>query len=81
MKVENNKKYNFKKITPDKGLVLTSWDKKEIKEYSSSTLMYCPMSFDESVLYEISIEEDEQLKEEQRKAYEAEENKRIKEAE
>ena len=76
MIIYEDKTYNFLKITPDEGKVLTDWDKKDILKYSSSTLMYCPMNYDSSKLYEITVEEDKKYKDEQRKAYEAEEAKR-----
>lgn len=57
MIVEFNEKYNFNHITAEEGMVITDWNKEDIKEYNSSKEMYCPVTVDLSRYYEISDEE------------------------
>lgn len=68
MKIEYNEKFNFNHITADEGMVITDWDKNDIKDYTSGKEMYCPVTVDLSLLYEISDEMDVEYKEEQEKA-------------
>lgn len=68
MKIEYNEKYNFNHITADEGMVITDWDKNDIKDYTSAKEMYCPVTVDLSLLYEISDEMDAEYKELQERA-------------
>lgn len=68
MRVEYNEKFNFNHITAEDGMVMTDWDKKDVKEYSSAKEMYCPVTVDLSAYYEISDEMDAEYKEAQEKA-------------
>jgi hypothetical protein len=72
MKIEFNEKYNFNHITAEDGMVITDWDKIDIKEYTSSIEMYCPVNIDLSRFYEISVEMDAEYGEAQEKAIEEE---------
>lgn len=65
MKIEYNEKYNFNHIIADEGMVITDWDKNDIKEYTSAKEMYCPANANLSLLYEISDEMDAGYKNEQ----------------
>lgn len=63
---------NFKKITPDEGMVLTSYKEgDDIINYTSARLMYCPLNLEISDLREITEEEDSKYMDEQFKAVEA----------
>lgn len=68
MKVEYNNTNNYIIVTPEDGYVLTNWykDKDDILDYSSSVIMYTPMNYDTSYIYEVSIEDDEMYIEQQR---------------
>ena len=68
MKIEYNEKFNFNHIIADEGMVITDWDKNDIKEYVSGKEMYCPVTVDLSRLYEISDEMDAEYREEQERA-------------
>lgn len=59
MKIELNEKYNFYHLISEEGMVLTDWDGEDIREYTSSTELYCPLTVDTSKYYEITVEEDE----------------------
>lgn len=65
MKIEYNEKFNFNHIVAEEGMVITDWNQEDIKEYSSSKEMYCPVTVDLSLLYEISDEMDAEYREEQ----------------
>lgn len=65
MKIEYNEKFNFNHIIADEGMVITDWDKNDIKDYTSGKEMYCPVTVDLSRLYEISDEMDAEYREEQ----------------
>lgn len=70
MKIETNDK--FKKITPDEGMVLTSFKEgDDIINYTSARLMYCPLNLELNDLREITEEEDSKYMDEQFKAVEA----------
>jgi hypothetical protein len=68
MRIEYNEKFNFNHITAENGMVMTDWDKKDVKEYSSAKEMYCPVTVDLSAYYEISDADDAEYKEAQEKA-------------
>lgn len=68
MKIEYNEKFNFNHIIADEGMAVTDWDKNDIKEYVSAKEMYCPVTVDLSLLYEISDEMDAEYREEQERA-------------
>lgn len=67
MRIEYNEKFNFNHITAEDGMVMTDWDKKDVKEYNSAKEMYCPVTVDLSPYYEISDEMDAEYKEAQEK--------------
>ena len=74
--IELNEKYNFNKITCTENHYITSWKEgDDIKEYSSSTLIYAPTSVDTSVYRCVTEEEHNKLMELQRIAIEEEERK------
>lgn len=63
---------NFKKITPDEGMVLTSFKEgDDIINYTSARLMYCPVNLELNDLREITEEENSKYMDEQFKAVEA----------
>lgn len=69
MRVEYNEKFNFNHIIAEEGMVITDYvEDMDIKDYSSSKEMYCPVSVDLSAYYEISDEMDAEYKELQEKA-------------
>ena len=73
MKIETNDK--FKKITPEEGLVLTSFkEDDDIINYTSARVIYCPLTTEISDLREITEEEDARYQEECSKAAEAQNN-------
>lgn len=73
MKIETNDK--FKKITPEEGLVLTSFKEgDDIINYTSARVIYCPLTTEISDLREITEEEDARYQEESLKAAEAQNN-------
>lgn len=73
MKIETNDK--FKKITPEEGLILTSFKEgDDIINYTSARVIYCPLTTEISDLREITEEEDARYQEEGLKAAEAQNN-------
>lgn len=73
MIIEINDTYNFYKLTAVDGMVITKWTEDEdITTYSSSTLIYCPLSTEIEVYREITLEEDARLKAAQEDAIAAE---------
>lgn len=71
--VELNEKYNFNKITCTEGHHITSWNEgDDIKDYTSTTLIFAPVSVDISQFHCISDEEDNRLMELQRVTLEEE---------
>ena len=79
MKVIENTTYNFKTITPSKGKVLTTWKESDgIEKYSSATEMCTPMNFDEKILRELTVAQDEKYKKEQYELFMAKERERMK---
>lgn len=81
MKIEFNEKFNFNHITAEEGMVITDWNKEDIKEYNSSKEMYAPASRDLSAFYEITDAEDAKYVEERDAAFRAEEEARREEIE
>lgn len=76
--VEINEKFNFKKVSCKEGHYITDWNKDDILDFTSSTVMYCPMSVDLSVYYCISEEEYNELMEKQMIAMKEKEEERNK---
>ena len=74
MRTEFNEKYNFYHILSDEGMVVTDWNGEDIKEYSSSTELYCPPFVDLSRFYEVSLSSDMMYREAQEKAFKSEIN-------
>lgn len=73
MITERNDTYNFYKLTADEGMTITKWlESDDIKDYNAGKLIYCPLSTDLSVYYEITDERDAELKERQEEALKAE---------
>lgn len=70
LKVEINEQYNFKVVTCTEGHHITDWDKQDIKEFTSSTVMYCPLNYDLNNYYCVTDEEYETLMEQHRIAIE-----------
>lgn len=69
MRVEYNEKFNFNHIIAEDGMVITDYvERMDIKDYSSSKEMYCPVTVDLSPYYEITDEKDAEYKELQEKA-------------
>ena len=54
----------FFEITPVEGYVITDWDKKDLLDYNSTTMLIIPKDYDYSDYYTVSIEEDERLNKE-----------------
>lgn len=73
MKVQYNEKFNFNHITAEENMVFTDWDGKDIRTYSSTTEMYCPVTVDLSLFYEVSFEDDKMYKEQQEEAFKEDE--------
>lgn len=60
--VEYNEKYNFNKVTCEQGHYMTTWvEGDDIKTFTASTIMYCPITFDLSKYHCITNEEYETL--------------------
>lgn len=72
MNIEYNEKFNFNHIIADEGMVITDWDKNDIKDYTSGKEMYCPVTVDLNRLYEISDEMDAEYREEQERVFKEE---------
>lgn len=75
--VEYNETYNFNKVTCSEGHYLTSWDKQDIKEYSATKLMYCPVNANLDIYYCITDEEHNEYIKKQEEAFIDEENRKI----
>lgn len=54
-------------VKADEGKVLTNWNKVDVKEFTFSKLMYCPINKDISDYYEITEEEKNNNLEKQQK--------------
>ena len=72
LKVEVNEKYNYKKVSCTEGHRITNWDKEDIKSFTASTMMFCPMNYDLEQFYCITNEEYETLSAQHREAMEKE---------
>lgn len=71
--VEYNEKYNFNKVTCEQGHYMTTWvEGDDIKTFTASTIMYCPITFDLSKYRCITNEEYENLSKLHREAIEKE---------
>lgn len=69
MKIETNDK--FKKITPEEGLVLTSFKEgDDILNYTSARVIYAPLNANLEDLREISVEENDSYLKLQEEAFE-----------
>ena len=71
--IEYNEKYNFNKITCPEGHYITNWNKEDIKEYTASTIMYTPVTFNIDEYYCISEDEHNGYMNRQREILEKEE--------
>lgn len=60
MNIDRNEKFIV--ITAEEGYVITDWDGNDILNYTSSTILYCPLNMDISGYYEITEEKDEEYK-------------------
>ena len=54
----------FQDLTPVEGYVITSWDGEDIMEFSYSTTIVCPLDYNISGYYTITVE-DAKAKEEE----------------
>ena len=74
MQITEKQDLNLKEIKADDGKYLTLFDdvKDDIKDYYSTTVMYCPMSFDNSLVREIDNEQNNKYIAEKEAAMEAE---------
>ncbi len=59
MQITEKQELNLKEIKSDEGKYITLFDeaKDDIKEFYSTTVMYCPLSFDNSLVKEIDSEQ------------------------
>lgn len=48
---------NFQELTPVEGYVITSWVGEDIMEFSYSTIIVCPLDYNISGYYTITVEE------------------------
>lgn len=48
-------------IKADEGKVLTNWNKVDVKEFTFSRMMYCPLNKDLSDYYEMTEEEKDNI--------------------
>ena len=48
-------------VKADDGKVLTNWNKVDVKEFTFSRMMYCPLTKDLSDYYEITEEEKDNI--------------------
>ena len=60
MNIERNEKFIV--ITSEEGYVITDYKEDDILNYTSSTILYCPLNMDLSGYYEITEEKDEEYK-------------------
>lgn len=74
LKVEINEKLNFKKVTCTENHYITNWDKKDIKDFTSAKVMYCPIEYSLDSFYCISDAEYEELNAKLEQALEDERN-------
>lgn len=64
MTIEYKEKYMI--IKADEGMVLTEWtEDMDILDFSYGTMQYCPLTYDTSVIREITQEECDRLAKEQ----------------
>lgn len=54
----------FVEITPVEGYVITDWDKEDIMNYNSTTMLIVPKTVDYSSYYTMTVEEDERIRQE-----------------
>jgi hypothetical protein len=54
----------FKELTPVEGFVITNWNKEDIKEFTYTTLLICPLEYDYSEYYTITVEKANELEKE-----------------
>lgn len=54
----------FKELTPVEGFVITNWNKEDIKEFTYTTLLVCPIDYDYSEYYTITVEKANELEKE-----------------
>lgn len=74
--IDKNEEYNFLKVTCSEGHYLTNWDKKEIKEYHATKLMYCPINTNLGEYYCLTdAQHDEYIKQQEQAIKEEEENR------
>lgn len=48
-------------VKADEGKVLTNWNKVDVKEFTFSRMMYCPLNKDLSDYYEMTEEEKDNI--------------------
>lgn len=48
-------------VKADEGMVLTNWNKVDVKEFTFSRMMYCPLNKDLSDYYEMTEEEKDNI--------------------
>lgn len=60
MNIDRNEKFIV--ITAEEGYVITDYKEDDILNYTSSTILYCPLNMDLSGYYEITVEKDEEYK-------------------
>lgn len=72
-------KTTFLELTPKDGYKITNWKGENIEEFTSSTLVICPPTYDINEYYTITAEEDERIEEEQRIMTEKNNNRNDKE--
>lgn len=48
---------NFQELTPVEGYVITSWNGEDIMEFSYSTTIVCPLDYNISGYYTITVED------------------------
>ena len=65
----------FIEIHADDGEYITIWNKENLEEYSASKVMYCPKSFDTSIVYVVAEDEHNLLVEQQTKIMEENKDK------
>lgn len=56
-----NEKLGFLEVKCKEGHYITNWDKKDVVQYNSATVMYCPMSISLDDYYCVTDEENERL--------------------
>lgn len=66
-----NEKLGYLEVKCKEGHYITNWDKKDILQYNSATVMYCPMSISLDDYYCITEEEHNMYLNQQIEAFKA----------